>query len=230
MQLFYIKDPDQGILSENESLHCIRSLRKKRGDIIHATDGAGMIATLRIENPDPRKCAFSVVSTVQIPYPPYFIHIAIAPTKQMERIEWFAEKATEMGIHEISLYTARHSERTAINLQRIQRKIVSAAKQSGRSHFPKINDIANFEEILTGCSTAEKYIAHFDEKNPRSLHSLASKDSRYTVLIGPEGDFSSDEVDMAVLHDFSIVSLSPHRLRTETAGLAACQILASINY
>jgi 16S rRNA (uracil1498-N3)-methyltransferase len=230
MQLFYIETLDQNTLSEDESRHCIRSLRKKQGETILATDGAGHLATLRIEEPDPQCCRYTILTVEDVALPPYFIHIAIAPTKQAERIEWFVEKATEMGVQEISLFTSTHAERTTINLARLKRKIVSASKQAGRIHFPSIHGITDLKSILSGCSTTEKYIAHLDETNPTPLRAIPAQNNSYTVLIGPEGDFTDDEVVLALQYGFRKVSLGPYRLRTETAGLAACQILAGINY
>lgn len=227
MQLFYQPLIQQGAYHlDGEEFRHIKVLRLKSGDQINITDGLGKIYNATITEVKKTSCNFSINSATSKPKRPYSIHIAIAPTKNSDRIEWFVEKATEIGIDEISFINCKTSERKVVNLDRIQKKAISAIKQSGQAWLPKINTIRPFNKVLV--SNDLKFIAHVDPSNTTHLKE-AEPNSSYLVLIGPEGDFDQDEIELAVKEGFKSVTLGASILRTETAGLAACHILNLIN-
>lgn len=231
MRLFYQPNIDAGdtFLDTDESGHCVKALRLKQGDLIYVADGKGSIYTCRLTRPDPGKSFFEIVERKQEPAKTYFIHIAIAPTKNLDRLEWFVEKSVELGIDKISPILCRTSERKTLRTDRLQRKAISAMKQSLKSRTPEISEPIPFSDLLAHHAESEKYIAYLDDLPSPHLINLAKKDGQYLVLIGPEGDFSSEEVTNATRLGFQTVSLGNHRLRTETAGIAACHILNLIN-
>ena len=159
----------------------------------------------------------------------YYIHIGIAPPKSHDRVEWFVEKAVELGVQEISFFLAEHSERKHIKLNRIEKRAISSMKQSLQAFLPKINDIISLTDLIKICSNDEKYIGNLNEGNNNHLIQSAKPNKDYCMLIGPEGDFSSSELSESQKFGFKPVSLGNNRLRTETAGLAACHILNLIN-
>lgn len=216
-------------LDPEESRHATKVLRKKAGDTIHVTDGKGALYICRISDPKPDKCAFIVDSTEREKEKTFRIHIAIAPTKNADRIEWFVEKAVEIGIDEVSFVDCDNSERTSIKLERIEKIAVSAMKQSLKFSLPKINSVRQLREFISGTGSGKNYIAYVDQNNPDELSKVAARNDHYTVLIGPEGDFSPAELELALKHGFIKVALGPSRLRTETAGMAACHTLNLIN-
>ncbi|MEQ8424615.1 MAG: 16S rRNA (uracil(1498)-N(3))-methyltransferase [Cyclobacteriaceae bacterium] len=228
MQLFYQPLIQDGALhlEEDEARHAIKVLRLKVGDAIQLTDGKGNIFRASIDKIDKTTCSFSVKETITIPKRKFSVHIGIAPTKNIDRIEWFVEKATEIGVDEISFIRCQNSERRVVNLDRIYKKAISAMKQSGQAWLPKLNPIAPFEECLK--ADGKKYIAFVDSRNPAHLKDVQTG-NRSTVLIGPEGDFTTEELELAIKNGFQKVSLGSPTLRTETAGLAACHILNLIN-
>lgn len=171
-------------------------------------------------------CQFTIVDTVSQSRRKYSIHIAIAPTKNIDRIEWFVEKATEMGIEAISFIQCKNSERKVVNPERLVKKAISAMKQSGQAWLPDLHPIRPFEKTLD--FNGLKYIAHVDQQNPAHLKDVP-RNSSYLVLIGPEGDFTADEITKATDKGFQKISLGRTTLRTETAGMAACHILNLIN-
>jgi 16S rRNA (uracil1498-N3)-methyltransferase len=230
LNLFYQPGIPHGIthLDAEESRHAVRVLRLSEGDPLALTDGKGFFYATKITRADSKKCAFEILEKQEIKKRNFSIHLAIAPTKNADRIEWFVEKAVEIGIEEISFMLCKNSERKVMNMERISKVAVSALKQSQQAWLPRINEMAPFSKIFN--STADqKFIAHVDSANPTHLSSVTQRNKKYLVLIGPEGDFSNDELDMAIQHGFEKVSLGINRLRTETAGLAAIQILAMIN-
>ena len=229
--LFYQPALAAGVLylDPEESRHATKVLRKKAGDTIHVTDGKGALYICRITDPRPDKCAFVVDSTEREKEKTFRIHIAIAPTKNADRIEWFVEKAIEIGIDEISFVECDNSERTSIKLERIEKIAVSAMKQSLKFSLPKINSVRQLREFISGTGSGKNYIAYVDLNNPDELSKVAARNDHYTVLIGPEGDFSPAELELALKHGFIKVALGPSRLRTETAGMAACHTLNLIN-
>ena len=198
------------------------------GDSIELTDGHGFLYKAYIHEADPRKCGFTIIETKEIPVRDFSISIAIAPTKNIDRTEWFIEKAVEIGIDKIYLLLCKNSERKNVNQDRLIKIAVSAMKQSGQARLPFITDMIPFKEILLQ-EASQKFICYVDVNNPDQLKSLAKPKQDYLVLIGPEGDFNKEEIQMAIEHGFKKVSLGPNRLRTETAALTACQLLNFVN-
>ena len=231
MTLFYCPTiSDTRALSEEESQHAVRVLRLQVGDEIALVDGVGGFYKARISNPHPKHCGFEIIeSQTEFGKRNYKLHIAIAPTKNIERLEWFIEKVTEIGIDEITPVICRFSERKIVKEERLEKIIISAAKQSLKAYFPKLNPLCTFDELLKTQSASQKFIAHCYEEDKRLLQTEIQKSSNILVLIGPEGDFSKDEVHKAISLGFMPVSLGESRLRTETAGVVACHTVALLN-
>jgi len=232
MQLFYQSAISEGknYLDAEESRHCIKVLRKQLGDTIHLTDGKGAFYTARIEKADHRQCSFEIIEKTIESEKNFHIHIAIAPTKNLDRMEWFVEKAVELGVDEISFVRCQNSERKGIKLERLQRKAISAMKQSLKATLPELQAEVSFQEFLKNMKADEKFIAYVDNENTTPhLKSVTHPDKSYCILIGPEGDFSSEEIALAQQQGFQAVSLGKSRLRTETAGIAACLMLNLAN-
>jgi len=223
MQLFYLENPkDEIILSIEESKHATKVLRKKEGDILNFTDGKGGFYKAEITVADTRKCRLQVVSTEQkAKQHNYHLHIAIAPTKNMERFEWFLEKACEIGIDEITPIICSHSERKVIKTERCNRILLSAIKQSLKYHLPKLNEVISLNDFLEKDFEGTKYISHCEENDEKKELKTVNKTGKTLILIGPEGDFSQKEIDLALQSQFKAVSLGTSRLRTETAGIIA---------
>lgn len=230
MNLFYQPAIAQGILhlDPDESRHAVKVLRLKNGDALELTDGYGYRYRAFIADADSKKCSFTIVEKTEIPSRDFNIAIAIAPTKNIDRTEWFIEKAVEIGIDKIHLLLCRSSERKTVNQERIIKITVSAMKQSGQARLPYVSGLIPFTEIISQ-EAEQKFICHVDATNPDQLKSMATPGKSYLVLIGPEGDFSKEEIQLAIEHGFKKVSLGPNRLRTETAALTACQLLNFIN-
>lgn len=233
MQLFYHPDIEPlsvlTAFSKEESRHLIRVLRKKRGDQILITDGKGNVYRAEIIDDNDKKCEVQVLKSERKPDSKgYRLHVAIAPTKSNDRFEWFLEKATEIGIDEISPIVCEHSERKKINLERCEKVLLSAMKQSLKFHLPKINDLQNFNELIQSASEEAKILAHCADEDKKSLHELISDQNDILVLIGPEGDFSPREIEKATVSGFKSLDLGTSRLRTETAGVVVCSITSFI--
>ncbi len=224
MTLFYCPTiATTTILSEEESQHAVKVLRLQTGDEIAVVDGVGGYYKVLITNPHPKHCGFEIVETnTHFGKQNYKLHIAIAPTKNIERLEWFIEKATEIGIDEITPVICRYSERKVVKEERLEKIIVSAAKQSVKAYFPVLNPVCTFEELLKNHKASQKFIAHCYDDEKKLLQNEINKASDVLILIGPEGDFSKEEVQNAILQGFVPVSLGDSRLRTETAGVVAC--------
>jgi 16S rRNA (uracil1498-N3)-methyltransferase len=232
MHISFHTDAKLGLLplSEDESKHCVRVLRMGEGDPLVVTDGNGNIFHARIQFANPKRCIIELYAVEKgYDHWPYHLHIAVAPTKQNERMEWFLEKATEVGVDEISLYHCFHSERRKVNTDRWSKIMVSAMKQSMKSRLPKLNDIRPFEHFVKQAFDGQKFIAWIDESVVEQLVNVYTPGSNCLVLIGPEGDFSEAEVEMAKLSGFLPISLGKSRLRTETAALTACQTVQLLN-
>jgi 16S rRNA (uracil1498-N3)-methyltransferase len=233
MQLFYnpILTPETQFFTfdKEESKHIIRVLRKDIGDVLMVTNGNGFLFTTKISEATEKKCVVTIVSHQLMPKPNAQLHIAIAPTKMNERIEWFLEKATEIGISEITFLHCKRSERTTINFERFEKIVIAAAKQSLHYYFPKINGIEKLEIIIKKNKDAHKFIAHCEENLKISFKDTLKNQENTTILIGPEGDFTTQEIELALLHHFIPVTLGNHRLRTETAGVMATAIFAMQN-
>lgn len=230
MNLSYQPAIPQGVLhlDEDESRHAVKVLRMNVGDSLNLTDGIGNFYEARITVADARQCSFSIQKTISTPARTFSIAIAIAPTKNIDRMEWLVEKAAEIGVEEIRFILCQNSERKNINLERLQKIAVSAMKQSGQFWLPVIHEIQPFAKVVV-LSADQKFICHVDSSNPYLLKSQAKQNQRYIVMIGPEGDFRPDELELANQNGFSRVSLGPTRLRTETAALVACQTLNFVN-
>ncbi|MBK8808562.1 MAG: 16S rRNA (uracil(1498)-N(3))-methyltransferase [Bacteroidales bacterium] len=229
MNIFYTPELQsmQYEMTEEESKHCIRVLRKALGDKISLVDGKGTFFTAEIINDNPKHCVVAVIDKTSQVNRSEFINIAIAPTKNTDRIEWFLEKCTEIGINSIYLMKTENSERTNIKTERLEKLIISAMKQSLKAHKPLIHELITFNELLKATSGyAQKYIAYCDEAPEKVfLPDVYKKGSKTIVLIGPEGDFSATEVALAKKIGYKVVSLGESRLRTETAGMVACTIM-----
>ncbi|EKB48087.1 16S rRNA (uracil(1498)-N(3))-methyltransferase [Cecembia lonarensis] len=233
MQLFYhenIKE-DSFFLEQEESKHLIKVLRKKLGDKVNFTDGNGCLFLGTITDASPKKTKIQIDQRHFIPQDDYFIHLAICPTKNAERMEWMVEKATEIGVHEITFMVSEHSERPNLKMDRLEKKLIAACKQSLKTRFPKINPIRDMQELVMDKTFDEyqRFIAYVDKENDRHLFEKVEKDRAYIILIGPEGDFSDQEIQLAFDHHFLPCSLGKSRLRSETAGLAAIHTLQLVN-
>ena len=226
MQLFYIQNPEKEIiLSSEESKHATKVLRKKEGDILNFTDGKGGFYKAEITLADSRKCRLQIISSEQKPKQhSYHLHIAIAPTKNMDRYEWFLEKATEIGIDEITPIICDHSERKVLKTERCNRILLSAMKQSLKFHLPKLNEAIPLKDFLKQDFEGAKYIAHCEDSEKNELKTV-KKEEEALILIGPEGDFNQKEIDLALQNQFKAVSLGTSRLRTETAGIIAAHTI-----
>ena len=218
------------ILPKDEALHALKVLRKKPGDMITVVDGKGGLYETCIESENIQSCRLNILSAdKEFGHQNYYIHIGIAPPKSHDRVEWFVEKAVEIGVQEISFILADHSERKHIKLDRIEKRAVSSMKQSLQAFLPIINDIVPLKDVIKICSNDEKFIGYLNEGNNNHLIKSATPNKDYCMLIGPEGDFSSSEINKSQDFGFKPVSLGDNRLRTETAGLAACHILNLLN-
>ena len=227
MHLFYVPDIAAKILSEEESLHAVKVLRLQGGDDIVILDGAGGYHKAKITLPHPKKCGFEITQSIlEYGKRNYKLHIAIAPTKNIERFEWFIEKATEIGIDEITPIICRFSERKIIKPERLEKIIISAAKQSVKAFFPALNPSCTFDELLLQNHAKGKFIAHCYDGDKQLLKNAIAGCDDVLILIGPEGDFSKEEVEKATRAGFKPVSLGESRLRTETAGVMACATIA----
>ena len=234
MHLFYVPDIISPIcnLPKAESRHCIKSMRLKEGDPVLLTDGRGMLFNARIIDNNISACSVEIIKEEYIGNNfPYRVHIAVAPTKNTDRYEWFAEKAVEIGISEITALVCSHSEKTYIKAERIERLIIAALKQSLRCVLPVFNPAISFEKLISNAAEEQLFIAYCgeDEGHIPLLQQICQKEKDCLVLIGPEGDFSPEEVALAKKHGFIPVSLGKSRLRTETAALVACQTVHFIN-
>lgn len=233
MQLFYDPslDPDsnQFDFSSQESGHIVRVLRKTQGDRVHITNGRGSLFEAEILLADPRRTKAKIVAQTQSRPRGFSLHLAVAPTKMNERFEWLLEKATEIGLDQISPILCDRSERKTIKGERLERVLQSAMKQSLRTHLPKLHPLQSLKDFLDEEHPGLKFIAHCDEGDKMDLKRVAQPDRDITVLIGPEGDFSKEEIALARAKGFVPVSLGDHRLRTETAALLACAIINTVN-
>ena len=232
MHLFYIPEITRNYtsLSQSESKHAIKVLRLGKGDTVQIIDGKGGFYIGRITEADQKHCRLKLVETQkEFGKRDFYLHIAIAPTKNIDRFEWFIEKATEIGIDEITPLQTGHSERKVIKPERLEKIVISAIKQSVKAYKPKLNEMTSFSQFISKDRAGEKYIAHCYEEERPNLFNRVMKGDDVTILIGPEGDFTPDEVRQAWDAGFSGVSLGESRLRTETAGVVACHIVNLIN-
>lgn len=233
MQLFYAPHIEQPLhtLGEEESSHCVRVLRLDRGATIHLTDGEGNLFQGEIVDPHPKRCTIRIVSVASdFEKRPYRLTIALAPTKNIDRYEWFLEKATEIGVDRIIPLECAHSERRTIKPDREMKVLVSAMKQSLKAYLPVLDPMTAFEKVIARPFDGVKLIAHCRTDAERLLlRDAVQPGQEAMILIGPEGDFSPEEIDKALQAGFRAVSLGNSRLRTETAGVVAASIVATIN-
>jgi 16S rRNA (uracil1498-N3)-methyltransferase len=237
MHLFYTPDITGSTytLNEEESKHAIRVLRLKTGDLIQLIDGSGGYYTAEIIDDNQKRCTVRVTDTKkEFQKRDQFIHIAIAPTKSNDRTEWFVEKATEIGIDEISLIDCANSERSIAKTERLQKVAIAAIKQSIKAYLPKINEISPFKKIISSFADFKglKCIAHCQSSLSEGTHlkTLYIPHQPVLILIGPEGDFTREEVNQALENGFKEISLGSSRLRTETAALYACITINILNH
>jgi len=229
--LFYCTHIENGfaLLDEEESRHLLTVLRRKPGDRLQITDGNGFFYEAELTETARRHALARIVArTPAPPARPARFHVAIAPTKQIERFEWFLEKATEIGVDEVTPLLCRRSERDKIRSDRLEKILVSAMKQSLRAWLPKLNQLMPFQQFVKTAAEEQKYIAWCSEGSLPHLKSLLTPERSAVVAIGPEGDFSPEEVEFALKNGFTGVSLGAARLRTETAGLLAVSV-ANLN-
>lgn len=226
MQLFYKANFEQdAVLDEIDSKHCIRVLRKKEGDQIMVTDGIGNLFTCQIAEANQKKTKLRILGIQrEFEKPDRYIKVVIAPTKNIDRMEYFVEKAVEIGISEVAFILTKNSERKHLKLDRLNRIAISAMKQSLKAYLPKLTDLATFKEYLTQNEPLnQKFVAHLNEKSTE-LTTNKIADS-VCIMIGPEGDFDPSEIEMAETAGYEMVSMGNSRLRTETAGLVAVTLL-----
>lgn len=227
MHVFYTPDIEiRAELPEEESIHAIRVLRLQAGEEVTLTDGKGNFYRAEIGTAAGKRCPVRILQA--LPQPPLWnghLHIAMAPTKNMDRTEWFAEKATEIGLDELTFLNCRFSERKVIKTERIAKILISAIKQSLKARLPQLNEMTDFKRFITQSSESQKFIAHCHEGAKPLLWDVLKPGLDAVVLIGPEGDFSEDEVKTAQANGFQSISLGNSRLRTETAALVACHLL-----
>ena len=234
MQLFYNQElsatSKQITFDKIESKHIVRVLRKKENDILKITNGEGYLFDAKISFASDKKCTADIISITKKNKPwNYYLHIAIAPTKNNDRIEWFLEKATEIGIDEITPLICSNSERRVVKIKRFEKIIQSAMKQSLKYTLPKINAPKKFDDFINQNLEGTICIAHCEKQEKKSLKSIVKPSEKVTILIGPEGDFSSEEIKNALFKNYIPLSLGNRRLRTETAALVAVSGVSFMN-
>ena len=240
MELFYAPDIlSTHCLPEEESAHCVRVLRHTAGDVLTVTDGLGMLYEARILNPHPKHCELEILSSAQqAKHHNGVVHIAIAPTKNIDRLEWALEKCTEIGADRFTPLLCRFSERKNLRQDRLEKVILSAAKKSLTDYLPQLDPLTDCSDFIRSCSADYKFIAHCYRESERvllrdTINTIRSnsdiQNATFCVLIGPEGDFSPEEVQLALQNGFQPVLLGNARLRTETAGVVACHTIVCLN-
>lgn len=218
------------LLTPEESWHCAKVLRKKSGDEIHLIDGVGNFYEGVLQLVSEKQCTVKITSEPRKQISKnYFLHLAIAPTKQIDRIEWLLEKAVEIGIDEISFIQCKNSERVNLKIERVHKIVESAVKQSLQARIPKVNDLILFKDFIKNVSSEQKLIAHCFESEKKNIRQFDFKNKSTCVLIGPEGDFTLEEVKLAEENNFQDLSLGDNRLRTETAGLYICNAVSVLS-
>ncbi|WP_445384766.1 16S rRNA (uracil(1498)-N(3))-methyltransferase [Robiginitalea sp. IMCC44478] len=233
MNYFFNPELDQNSkkfsFSPEESRHIAKVLRKREGDEILVTNGKGILFHCQLIQADPKNC-MAEVQEIRKNHPKmYSLHLAVAPTKKLDRFQWFLEKATEIGVNEITPIICERSERKTLSSSRLQRVIQEAMKQSLRTFLPKLNEPVSFTEFLEQQHPVLRFIAHCEKEEKMELKRRVAADKDIVILIGPEGDFSQDEIAASYDKGFIPVSLGESRLRTETAALVACATVNLIN-
>ena len=231
MHLFYTPDIATTLeLPQDEAAHAIRVLRLAEGAQVMLTDGKGSFYRAEIDMVSGKRCYVRIVETTT-PEPMWrgHLHLAMAPTKNMDRIEWFAEKATEIGFNELTFLDCRFSERKVVKIERVEKILVSAMKQSLKPTLPILNGMTPFDKFVSQPFEGQKFIAHCYEGEKEALMQALQPGENALVLIGPEGDFSPEEVQKAMAHGFRPITLGKSRLRTETAALVAVHMMNIVN-
>ncbi len=227
MQVFYKENFEkENWLDDSDSRHCVTVLRKKAGDPIVVANGEGDKFDCLISKADSRKCILQILEKETFPPPQNYIHIALAPTKNMERTEYFVEKAVEIGISEISFLLCENSERKQMKSDRIERIVNAAMKQSLHWYRPKVNELSTFEEFISNNKNEIRLIAHLSDNSLNINH--ISEPNNVCILIGPEGDFTEKELTFAEKSGFQPIFMGKSRLRTETAGVVAVSLLNNL--
>lgn len=232
MRLFYHQDinsnQNEVTLSSDDSKHIVRVLRMKNNDQLHLMDGNGNRYLCSIIDAHQKKCKVSIDNIEQMPQNSAHIHIGIAPTKNMDRIEFFLEKAIEIGVGSITFFYSKNSERKQLKLERLERIAISAMKQSRKFWLPPISIASNFKDLFSH-EADQKFIAYVPTETTENLFQKINKDKSIFVIVGPEGGFTDEEAYLAKENDFEWVSLGKERLRTETAGIVTAQILNMVD-
>lgn len=233
MQLFYNINIDETTenfsFDKEESKHIIKVLRKKDTDILYVTNGLGLLFKTEITLASDSKCTVKIISFEKSAPSKYHLHLAVAPTKMNDRYEWFLEKATEIGIHEITPIICDRSERKVINTERFDKIILTAMKQCNQLYLPKLNSAMTLREFVKLKNEGLQLVAHCEEMDKKTLKSVLVPNENITILIGPEGDFSEKEIEAAIENNYIPVSLGNTRLRTETAAIVACHSVVFVN-
>ncbi len=233
MQLFYFKAIDEQTESfsfdREESKHIAKVLRKKEGDILFVTNGSGFLFKTEITLVSDTKCSVNIISFEKQERSQPHLHLAVAPTKMNDRYEWFLEKATEIGVQEITPVICDRSERKVLKTERFDKILLAAMKQSNQYFLPVLNEPVSFKAFVKKPYSGQKFIAHCEETDKRTLKSVLNPAENCTILIGPEGDFSVKEIETALEKQFIPISLGNTRLRTETAAVVACHTVVLAN-
>ena len=208
-------------LPEDESKHAVRVLRLTEGDVVALLDGRGGRYTAAVADANPKRCQLRITHHETAPPRPYFTHVAVAPTKNLDRMEWFVEKAVEIGVERITFLRCARSERRELKLERLEKIVVSALKQSGQAWMPQLDEMTDFAAFVAAAAPDTTFIAHLEEGERTALVQVAAQGPGCCVLIGPEGDFTPAEIALALGRGIRPVTLGASRLRTETAALAA---------
>lgn len=233
MQLFYAPDIDidtiEFTFDKEESKHIVKVLRKLEGSILHITNGKGFLFICEIILASEKKCVVKINESQFTEARNFRIHMVVAPTKMNDRYEWFLEKAAEIGVDEITPIICDHSERKIIKTERFDKILISAMKQSNQMYLPVLNEPIKLTDFLSKEISGQKFIAHCEETDKVELKDRIEKQQHYTLLIGPEGDFSTNEINKALASGYLPVALGNTRLRTETAAIVGCHTFALLN-
>lgn len=230
MRIFFSTDTASNWLPDEEAQHAARVLRLKVGDPIQLIDGKGNLTTAEITLIDKRKCQYSITKQEHFKNPVAGIEIAVAPTKSNDRLEWMLEKMTEIGVEKIHLLITKRTEKVKLNLERLQKKIISAAKQSHKIYLPVLIVQKDLSVFLSQTKSDQQFIAHLADEDRKYIGSELQPSASTCVLIGPEGDFTDDEIGLAIAHRFQPVTLGDFRLRTETAAVFATTLMINARY
>ena len=209
------------LLPEDESKHAVRVLRLREADAVALLDGRGHRYQAQLTDANPKRCQLEITAHEFVPPRPYFTHVAVAPTKNLDRMEWLVEKATEVGIERLSFLRCARSERRELKLDRLAKIAVSALKQSGQLWLPRLDELTDFSAFVAAAAAETTFIAHLEKGERTALKQIAAAGAGCCVLIGPEGDFTPAEIELALGRGIRPVTLGSSRLRTETAALAA---------